>query len=46
MDDIEEDLYNKVLNEELLRKMEQLEIRLSEHENAERNQEQDEDRKR
>jgi hypothetical protein len=44
MDDIEKDLYNKQLNPELMKKLEELEIRLSEHEKAQRKQEQDEQR--
>lgn len=44
MDDIEEDLYNKRLNSETFKKLNQLEIKLSEHEKAEREQEQDQKR--
>lgn len=41
MDKLEEDLYNKRLNNETFKKLNQIEIKLSEHERAEREQEQD-----
>ncbi|PCJ65595.1 MAG: hypothetical protein COA58_09310 [Bacteroidetes bacterium] len=44
MDDLEEDLYNKRLNSQTLKKLNQIEIKLSEHERAEREQEQDDKR--
>ena len=44
MDDLEEDLYNKRLNSQTFQKLNQIEIKLSEHERAEREQEQDDKR--
>lgn len=41
MDDLEEDLYNKRLNSQTFQKLNQIEIKLSEHERAEKEQEQD-----
>lgn len=41
MDQLEEDLYNKRLNSQTFQKLNQIEIKLSEHERAEREQEQD-----
>jgi hypothetical protein len=41
MDKLEEDLYNKRLNSQTFQKLNQIEIKLSEHEKAEREQEQD-----
>ncbi len=41
MDKLEEDLYNKRLNSETFKKLNQIEIKLSEHERAEREQEED-----
>jgi hypothetical protein len=44
MDQLEEDLYNKRLNSQTMQKLNQIEIKLSEHERAEREQEQDDKR--
>lgn len=44
MDDLEEDLYNKRLNSQTFQKLQQIEIKLSEHEKAEKEQEQDDKR--
>ncbi len=44
MDDIEKDLYYKKLNNETFHKLNQLEIKLSEHEKAQREQDQDDKR--
>ena len=44
MDDIEKDLYYKKLNNETFNKLNQLEIKLSEHEKAQREQDQDDKR--
>lgn len=41
MDQLEEDLYNKRLNSQTFQKLNQIQIKLSEHERAEREQEQD-----
>ncbi|MDB9882189.1 hypothetical protein OAD66_03550 [Bacteroidia bacterium] len=41
MDELEEDLYNKRLNSQTFQKLNQMEIKLSEHERAEKEQEQD-----
>lgn len=41
MDDLEEDLYNKRLNNQTFKKLNQIEIKLSEHERAQKEQEQD-----
>ena len=41
MDQLEEDLYNKRLNSQTFQKLNQIEIKLSKHERAEREQEQD-----
>jgi hypothetical protein len=44
MDQLEEDLYNKRLNSQTFQRLNQIEIKLSEHERAEREQEQDNNR--
>jgi hypothetical protein len=44
MDELEKDLYYKRLNSETFKKLNQIEIKLSEHERAEREQEQDDKR--
>ena len=41
MDELEEDLYNKRLNNQTFNKLNQIEIKLSEHERAQKEQEQD-----
>lgn len=44
MDDVEEDLYNKRLNPDVLKKQQEILIRMLEHEKAEKKQEQDDKR--
>ena len=44
MDQVEEDLYNKRLNSQTFQKLKQIEFKLSEHEKAEKEQEQDQSR--
>ena len=44
MDKVEEDFYNKRLNNQTFQKLNQIEFQLSEHEKAEKEQEQDQTR--